>query len=75
VFLVGTELIRIYVWLSVSLAVTSRCESWEETKELAEAFRFAATVTETTDIYGFTIASRLVGKEITGQREKNSRSR
>ncbi|KAJ0417737.1 hypothetical protein BJY00DRAFT_315683 [Aspergillus carlsbadensis] len=59
-----TEITRIYVRLSASLAVTSRCESWEETKEHAEAFRFAANVTETADIYGFTIASWLVGKEI-----------
>lgn len=55
---------RIYVRLQSSLAVTSRCDSWEETKEHAEAFRFAAIVTDTPDIYGFTIGSNLIAKEI-----------
>ncbi|KAL2820212.1 hypothetical protein BDW59DRAFT_164699 [Aspergillus cavernicola] len=47
-----------------SLAHTSRCESWEEAKEHAEALRFAATITKTANIHGFTIATRLVGREI-----------
>jgi hypothetical protein len=55
---------RIYVRLQSSLAVTSCCDSWEETKEHAEAFRFAAIVTDTPHIYGFTIGSNLIAKEI-----------
>lgn len=54
----------IYVHLQSSLAVTSRCDSWEETKEHAEAFIFSAIVTDTPDIYGFTIGSNLIAKEV-----------
>lgn len=59
-----TKVVRVYVRLQSSLAITSRCDSWEETKEHAEAFRFAAIVTATPDIYGFVIATSLISKEI-----------
>ncbi|KAE8381157.1 hypothetical protein BDV26DRAFT_289654 [Aspergillus bertholletiae] len=59
-----SEIKRIYIRLTSSLALTSRCDNWEEAKEHAEVFRFAATITKTANIHGFTIATRLVGKEI-----------
>ncbi|KAI1912220.1 hypothetical protein LOZ61_003381 [Ophidiomyces ophidiicola] len=59
-----TMIKRIYVLLVASLAVVSRLENWDEAKEHAEIFRFAAVTANIPSLRGSSITTHLIGKQI-----------